>query len=346
MAVDLGKLVVKRKIELDELNNKTIAIDAYNMLYQFLSIIRGPDGTPLMDYHGNVTSHLSGLFYRTIELVDHGIKPIYVFDGIPSILKQKTIEARMRVKEEAAKAWEKAKEKGELEDARKYAQATSKVNKYIVESSKELLNLMGIAWLAAPSEGEAQACDMCKKGLVYSAASQDYDTMLFATPRVVRNITISGRRKLPRKNVYVNIEPEMIDLQETLKSIGVTQRQLIWIGILLGTDFNDGIDGVGPVTAVKIARSCNSISDIEKYVKEKYNKEFELDIREVESLFTNPEVTDVDPKKLSKDLSSLPEREKLVEFMCDRHDFAKERIEKFVEKLWEKRTSYKQRGLF
>ena len=346
MSVDLARLVSRAKISLEELNGKTIAIDAFNVLYQFLTIIRGPDGTPLRDFKGNVTSHLSGLFYRTIELVDNGIRPVYVFDGIPSKLKQKTIEARMNRREEAYQAWQKAKEAGEMEEAKKYAQQSTRINKYVIESSKELLDCMGIAHMTAPSEGEAQACDMCKRGLVYSAASQDYDTLLFASPRIVRNLTISGRRKLPKKNIYIEIEPEMVDLKETLRSIGVTQKQLIWVGILLGTDFNEGINGVGPITAVKIAKSAKSIADIERYVKEKYNQEFEIDIREVEDLFAAPEVGDIDSEGFEKELSALPDRRKIVEFMCNDHDFSTERVEKFAEKLWERRSSVKQQRLF
>jgi flap endonuclease-1 len=346
MSVNLAKLAVKRKITLEELNGRTIAIDAFNVLYQFLTIIRGPDGTPLSDTKGNVTSHLSGLFYRTTELIENGIRPIYVFDGIPSMLKQKTIEARMNRREEAYKAWQQAKEAGEEEEAKKYAQQSTRINKYVIESAKELLGYMGVAHINAPSEGEAQACEMCKKGLVYSAASQDYDTLLFATPRVVRNVTISGRRKLPSKNIYINIEPEMIDLKETLNSVGLNQRQLIWVGILLGTDFNEGIKGVGPVTAVKIAKVSKSIADVEKYVKEKYKQEFELDIHEVEDLFTNPEVSDIGEEELGKEMDVLPNREKLIDFMCEKHDFSTERISKFAEKLWEKRSSAKQQRLF
>ncbi len=346
MSVDLGKLVVRRKIGLEELNGRTVAIDAFNVLYQFLTIIRGPDGTPLKDFKGNVTSHLSGLFYRTIELIDNGIKPVYVFDGIPSMLKQKTIEARMNRREEAYRAWQQAKEAGEIEDARKYAQQSTRINKYIIESAKELLGYMGVAHINAPSEGEAQACEMCKKGLVYTAASQDYDTLLFATPRVVRNLTLSGRRKLPRKNVYVNIEPEMVDLQETLKSVGLSQKQLIWAGILLGTDFNDGIRGVGPVTAVKIAKAAKSLQDVERYVKEKYNQEFELDVREVEGLFANPEVSEIRREELEQEMGALPDKKRLIEFMCDEHDFSKERIGKFVDKLVDNRMAAKQHRLF
>ena len=341
MSVDLSKLAVKRKLAIEELNGRRVAIDAYNVLYQFLSIIRQPDGTPLMDRKGNVTSHLSGLFYRTIELVDKGVKPLYVFDGIPSMLKQKTIQARMKSREKALEAWHKAKEAGEAEEARKYAQASTRINRYIVESSKTLLRLMGIPQVPAPSEGEAEACHLCRKGVVYAAASQDYDTLLFGSPLIVRNLTLSGKRKLPGKNVYVNVEPEIVSLEDTLRGVGVSQRQLIWIGILLGTDFNEGISGVGPKTAVKIAKEARSISDIKDYVKKKYNAEFELDIASVEDLFTNPEVSDMSQEELES-MESMPDKESIIGFMCGEHGFSEERVSKFVDRLAVKRSTARQ----
>ncbi len=345
MSVDLSKLAVKRKIAFDELNGRVVAIDAYNVLYQFLSIIRQPDGTPLMDSHGNVTSHLSGLFYRTIELVEHGIKPIYVFDGIPSMLKQKTIEARMHRREEARTAWQKAKEAGELEEARTHAQQSSRVDRHIVESSKALLGLMGVPHVNAPSEGEAQASYMCAQGLAYAAASQDYDTLLFGSKNVIRNLTLSGRRKLPKKNIYVNVEPELMNLEETLSSLGITRQQLIWVGILLGTDFNEGIKGVGPKTALKIVKAAESIDDIKKLVKDRYNAEFELDVTEVENLFTRPEVLDIDSTYMTNALSSRADVEGTVHFMCDEHGFSTDRVTKYAEMLAKRQGSSRQSGI-
>ena len=315
MAVDLSKLAVRRKITLDELNDRIIAIDAYNVLYQFLSIIRQPDGTPLMDSHGNVTSHLSGLFYRTIELIEHGIKPIYVFDGVPSMLKQKTIEARMQRREEAYAAWQKAKGAGELEEARTHAQQSSRVDRRIVESSKALLELMGVPHINAPSEGEAQASYMCSQGLAYAAASQDYDTLLFGSKNVVRNLTLSGKRKLPKKNIYVNVEPELVNLEETLSALGISRHQLIWLGILLGTDFNEGIKGVGPKTALKAVKEARDIDDIKRFAKERHNAEFELDIAEVERLFTEPEVLEIDKAYMTNALTAKVDVDGTVRFM-------------------------------
>ncbi|MFI5412651.1 MAG: flap endonuclease-1 [Candidatus Micrarchaeales archaeon] len=344
MSVDLSKLVSRRKIMLDELNNKIIAIDAYNVLYQFLSIIRGPDGTSLMDSHGNVTSHLSGIFYRNIELMTYGIKPIYVFDGIPSILKQKTIEARMQRRQEAHDAWKEAVAKGDMEAAKTHAQGSTRMTKEIVASAKKLLEYMGVPYISAPSEGEAQASHMCKKGLVYAVGSQDYDTMLFGAPNVVRNLTISGKRKLPGKNIYVNVEPELMSFKDTLESLGLNQKQLIWIGIMLGTDFNAGIKGVGPKTALKVAKSAKTIEDIEKYVNEK-KESFELDPREVEKLFLDPEVKDVSKEELNSLMNQRPNHDKIIEFMCKEHDFSEDRIGKYSAKLSGIRVSSKQSGI-
>jgi len=345
MAVDLSKLVSKRRLAFEELRGKAVAIDAYNVIYQFLSIIRQPDGTPLMDSHGNVTSHLSGLFYRTIDILEYGIKPIYVFDGLPSVLKKRTIAARVRRKELAQEAYEKAKESGDVEAMRMHAMATTRISKEVVESSKELLDHMGIGHINAPSEGEAQASYMSKDGLVFAAASQDYDTLLFGSKNVVRNLTFSGRRKLPRKNVYVNVEPEMVNLQDTLESLGLTQKQLIWAGIMLGTDFNDGIKGIGPKTALKMAASASGIDDIICAVKAKFGVEFELDIREVEDLFLNPEVREMDTSSVESLFKRKYDREKLIDFMCKRHDFSEERIGKTFERLTKTKTDSKQEGM-
>ncbi len=345
MAVDLSKLAVRRKIELRELNGKSVAIDAFNVLYQFLSIIRQPDGMPLTDKDGNVTSHLSGLFYRTIDLIGNGILPIYVFDGIPSILKQKTIAARMRRRKDAHSAWDLAVKEGRLEEARTYAQASTSVNKEIVTSAKELLGLMGIYCISAPSEGEAQASSMCRHGQVYAVGSQDYDTLLLGAPLVVRNMTLSGKRKLPNRNVYVSVEPELVSLGETLDNLKITQEQLIWIGIMLGTDFNDGIKGVGPKTALKIAKSSSSISEIASYVRSKYKSEFELDPNEIMAMFKNPEVKEITRAELEAGLRQKPDKGGLIEFMCDRHGFSKERIGKYADMLVKMRGSARQQSM-
>ncbi len=214
MGVNLSELVSGRQIELSDLKGRMIAIDAYNTLYQFLSIIRDRfTGEPLKDSKGRITSHLSGLFYRTTNLLENGIDPVFVFDGKPPAFKHKTAEKRSAIKKEAEAKLEKAREEGDAEAIRRYAQATSKLTGEMIESSKRLLELMGVAVLQAPSEGEAQAAYMANAGVVWASGSQDWDSLLFGANRMIKNLTVSGRRKIPRKEDYVEIRPEIIELE-------------------------------------------------------------------------------------------------------------------------------------
>ncbi|MGI0141880.1 MAG: flap endonuclease-1 [Candidatus Micrarchaeales archaeon] len=348
MAVDLGKLVaeVKENISLGELANKRIAIDAYNTIYQFISIIRGPDGTPLTDSKNRVTSHLSGLFYRTTNLLEQGVVPIFVFDGKPPVLKQRTLEARANRRDEALAEWEKAKAKGQVEEARGYAMASTKINKWIVESSKELLTHMGVPYVQAPSEGEAQAARMVRDGVVYAAGSQDYDLFLFGSDVIIRNITITGKRKLPGKGIYIDVEPERIFLKKLLGKLELTRKELVWMGMLIGTDFNEGIKGVGPKNALRIVKEHKSLKDIEQYVKEKYSAEFEVDPEEVQNIFLDPDTIEVGGPALEEKIkSSAPDKNAIIKFMCDEHEFSVERISKFTDKLMAIRQSSGQKGI-
>lgn len=337
MGVDLGDLAVKHTISLDYLSGKVIAVDAFNVLYQFLASIRQEDGTPLMDFNGNVTAHLSGLFYRSAKLIENGIKPVYVFDGAPTKLKRRTRERRSRVKETAKKKWEAALSKGELKEAKKYAQATSRLTPEMADESKELLDCIGIPWVQAEGEGEAQAALMAREGLAYAAASQDFDALLFGAPVLVRNISITGRRKVPRQDRYVMIEPEEIRLKETLTELGLTREQLVIVGMLTGTDFNEGVRRVGPKTALKIVKEYKEMGAIEKYVKEKYDYEFEVPSEEVLDLFMKPKMGKV-PEKLRW---GNVDEEKIGELLVKKHDFSEERIRKVSENMIK---SFKETG--
>jgi flap endonuclease-1 len=326
LGVDLRDLVPKTTIRLEDLSGKIIAIDAYNALYQFLAIIRQPDGTPLKDSSGRVTSHLSGLLYRTSNLVELGIKPIYVFDGAPPTLKEVEIKRRKRVKEEALVLYERALKEGKVEEARVYAQATSHLKDYMAEDSKKLLDLIGVPWIQAPSEGEAQAAHMTKKGDAHYCASQDYDSLLFGAPKFVRNITISGRRKLPSKNIYIEVIPELFELEQVLRELGITYEQLIDVGILIGTDFNpDGIKGLGPKTALKLIKEHETLEKAVPHVK---NAEFPVEPQRIREIFLHPEVTS--NYKLEW---NPPDVASAVDFMVRERDFSEERVRKALEKM-------------
>lgn len=323
MGTDIGSLLQKRKLELSELANKIVAIDAFNTLHQFLSIIRQRDGSPLVDSEGRVTSHLSGLFYRTVSLVEFGIKPIFVFDGIPPDLKFKTLDKRREIRESAHEKWENAKREGDLEAAYKYAQASSKVNQDIVEDSKYLLGIMGIPYIQAPCEGEAQAAHLVLKKDADCVASQDYDSFLFGAETVVRNLTISGKRKLPGKNTYVDVEPEIIELEETLNALGITREQLIDVAICVGTDYNKGIEKVGPKTALKLIKKHGDIYGI---LREK-GAEIEA-LEQIREFFMHPDITDDYEIKWDK-----PDVDKLLDFLSENHNFSADRVEKVTERL-------------
>jgi flap endonuclease-1 len=335
LGVDLRDLVPKRAIKLEELSGKIVAIDAYNALYQFLAIIRQPDGMPLKDNTGRVTSHLSGLLYRTSNLLELGIKPIYVFDGAPPVLKAVEIKRRMKVKEEALVQYERALREGRTQEARVYAQATSHLKDYMTEDSKKLLDLMGVPWIQAPSEGEAQAAHLARQGRADYCASQDYDSLLFGAPEFVRNITISGRRKLPSKSMYIEVVPEVVELEQVLKECGITYEQLVDVGILIGTDFNpDGIKGLGPKTALKLVKEHGSLEQALPHVK---NAEFPVEPQRIREIFLQPKVTD--DYKLEWRNADV---EGIVDFIVRDRDFSEDRVRKALERMQKGMTEQKK----
>ncbi|MFH8119773.1 MAG: flap endonuclease-1 [Candidatus Aenigmatarchaeota archaeon] len=323
MGVNLEGIVESREIELQELSGKKIAIDAFNTIYSFLSIIRDKlTGEPLRDSKGRITSHLSGLFYRTANLIEAGVKPIFVFDGEPPEFKKKTLEERVKAKEKAKEKWEEALKKGEK--AITYAQATSQLTDEMIQEAKELLDAMGVPWVQAPSEGEATCAHLCKKNVVFATGSQDMDSLLFGSPRLVRNLSITGKRKLPRKEAYVEIKPELIELQHVLSSLGITREQLVIIGLLVGTDYNKGVERVGPKTALKLVKEHKNL----RKVLENVEWQGEEDPEEIYNFFLNPPVAEDFSVEFRK-----PDGERIIEFMVEEHDFSRERVEKVVQIL-------------
>ena len=326
MGVDLSDLIQRQKTTLDALSGKTFAVDAYNALYQFLAIIRGPTGAPLMDREGRVTSHLSGLLYRTTNLAEHGIRLAYVFDGIPPALKETEIKRRRMVKEEAVVKYEAAVVKGEVTEAKRFAQATASLKDTMVDDAHRLLEFLGVPYVQAPSEGEAQAAHMTVSGDVWGAVSQDYDSLLFGADKLVRNLAITGKRKLPMREAYVQVDPELVRLQESLSALELTREQLVDLGILIGTDFNpDGFRGIGPKTALKLIRENDTI----ERVAEK-NSDFKTpsNLNRIREIFLKPNVTSHYFLRWKE-----PQTEELVQFLCGDRDFNEERVRTAVDRM-------------
>ncbi len=323
MGIDLGDLFERKEIELSDLKGKIIAIDAYNTLYQFLSIIRQRDGTPLMDSHGEITSHLSGFLYRTTNLIEEGIKPVYVFDGTPPHFKNSIIEERKKIRDEALEKWDRALENGDEEEAFKHAQGSSRIKGNMIQDAILLLDFMGIPVVQAASEGEAQAAFMVQNKSAFAAGSQDYDALLFGAPFMVRNLAFSGKRKLPGKGVFVEVKTELIELEKGLEALGISFEQLVDIALLVGTDYNEGIKGIGPKKALKLLKKNGKIES----VLTELNMEIKH-LQEIKNLFLHPDVrSDYELRWKKADEKSI------IRFLCIDHDFSEERVAKAVERL-------------
>lgn len=341
MGLNIREIIPRREIEISELKGKTICIDAFNTLYQFLSSVRQVDGTPLMDRKKRVTSHLSGIFYRNISLLESGIKLIYVFDGIPPENKYKTFRKREEGRDTARERYEEAKSDEDLEAMKRYSSQLIRLNDEMIRESKELLEAMGIAVVQAPGEGEAQAAHMAKREGIYASASQDYDSLLFAAPKLIRNLTLAKKRKTV--SGWVEVKPEIIELESVLNSLEINLDQLICLGILVGTDYNPkGIPGIGQKKALQLVKKFKQPILIFESLEEQIMslpEEDKFDWKEIFELFHKPNVSNT----LFR-FGKINEK-KIRQILVSEHDFSDDRVQKQLERLREITEKSKQKGL-
>ncbi len=342
MGLNIREIIPRKEIQASDLKGKIICVDAFNTLYQFLSTIRQPDGTPLMDNKKRITSHLSGIFYRNINLIAEGIKLVYVFDGEAPELKLKTYKKRKEARDIAKGKYEGAKQEEDIEEMKKYSSQLLRLDDEMIIEAKELLEAMGIPVVQAPSEGEAEAAYLARhKNEVYAAVSQDYDSLLFGAPRLIRNLTISRRKKT--FSGYIEINPEIIELQDVLNKLEINLDQLICLGILVGTDYNPkGIPGIGQKRALGFVQKFKTPVRIFREFEEKIKslpEEDKFNWQEIFELFHKPNVKNADFK-----FEEINE-EKIKKILVKEHDFSEERIEKQLEKLKEFKEKNKQKDL-
>jgi len=328
MGVALTPIIIKEQLTLQDLRGKRLAVDGNGELYQFLALIRLRDGTPLRDSHGRITSHLSGLFYRTTRLIaDYGMELVFVFDGKPPQLKTAEIARRRSIRERYDSEHSKALAEGDLAKAYSKATMTSRLTREMVQEARELLRMLGIPVIQAAAEGEAQAAYLARKGLVWAAASKDYDCLLFGAPRLLRFLTISGKEFLPSKGVSRPIVPEVIDTQALLAHYGLTREQLVDLAILVGTDFNDGVQGIGPKKALKLVQDYGSINQMPEEIQAAAGP----NIQEIRHIFLSPEITeDVTMESGSPDWAAVEK------FLCDEREFSRERVRAAMQRAFEK----------
>jgi len=323
VGVNLTPIILKRTLSLDDLRDKSLAVDANNYLYQFLALIRTRDGTSLQDKKGNITSHLAGLLFRSTRLIqDYGIRLVFVFDGKPPKQEEQEIIKRRERRTKAQSEYNQALEKGDLATAWSKAVMTSRLTTPLVGDAKRLLGLLGIPFVQSPSEAEAQAAFLAKKGDVWAASSKDYDSLLFGAPRLLRYLTIYGREFYPSKGTSRLLRPELMELERILTHYGITRQQLVDVAILVGTDFNRGIKGIGPKTALRLVKKNENIENLPDNVKSCLTENF----KEVRNIFLKPPVTD----NYSINYHEMQE-EALIHFLCEKRDFSIERVKTVID---------------
>jgi len=317
VGVVLTPIVQPQPVSAGELFGRMLAVDGNGELYQFLALIRLPDGTPLRDASGRITSHLSGLFFRTTRLMaEHGLKLAFVFDGKPPALKAAEIDRRRAVKEQFERAHAEAVARGDLEQAYAKATMTSRLTREMVGEARELLRLLGLPTIQAPSEGEAQAAHMARQQRVWAAASKDYDTLLFGAPRLLRFLTISGREFLPSQGTFRPLVPELLDLDAQLARWGITREGLIDLALLVGTDFNDGIHGIGPKKALKLVQQHGRIEAMPAGIRDALG-----DVSGLREIYLRPDVTDEYEIAFGD-----PDIDGVVRFLCGERQFSRQRV--------------------
>jgi flap endonuclease-1 len=317
MGVPLTPIVVKETIRLEDLRGKTLAVDGNGELYQFLALIRLRDGTPLRDGSGRVTSHLSGLFYRTTRLIaDYGLQLVFVFDGAPPALKSAELERRRAMRQRYDEELKAARAAGDLARAYSKSTMTSRLTREMVSEAIQLLRLMGIPSVEAPSEAEAQAAHMARSGAVWAAASKDYDSLLFGAPRLVRFLTISGREFLPSRGVSRAIAPELIDTGRMLAALQITREQLVDLAILVGTDFNDGIKGIGPKKALALVQRHGSIDQMPADVRAAVGP-----VEDIRAIYLAPAVTNDYAIRFGK-----CDGPGVIRYLCEERAFSTDRV--------------------
>ncbi|GAB2232081.1 hypothetical protein Droror1_Dr00011103 [Drosera rotundifolia] len=307
----------------DSYFNRVIAIDASMSIYQFLIVV-GRTGTEMLTNEaGEVTSHLQGMFSRTIRLLEAGIKPVYVFDGKPPELKKQELAKRYTKRADASEGLKEALESGNKEDIEKFSKRTVKVTPQHNEDCKKLLKLMGVPVMEAPSEAEAQCAALCKSQKVYAVASEDMDSLTFGAPRFLRHLMDPSSKKIPVMDF--EIEKILVDLE-------LSMDQFIDLCILSGCDYCDSIRGIGGQTALKLIRQHGSIENIlENINKERYQIPDDWPYQDARQLFKAPLVFPEDEAPEIK--WSSPDEEGLIKFLVTENGFNSDRVTKAIEKI-------------
>jgi len=283
----LRQYIPVNEISVDDLRGKRLAVDIFNSLYQFLSAIRDSKGE-LLKRDDIVVSHLYGIMWKYGYLLSRGAKLIFVYDGSPDEAKRETLSFRKQEKQIAEEEFEKALKEGDYEKSKMLGKRTSYVDSEIIRTSKELAHILGIDYMDAKEEGEAQAVELVKEGLADYVVTQDYDAIAFNCENIIRNLGVRSHGK------YIN--PNIVSSSKVFKSLGLSYKQFLYFIYMTGTDFNYGIKNVGVKRAISIAsKSDNNESLMNNLIESGYITASEKENRVAElnyvlNKFENPAV--------------------------------------------------------
>jgi flap endonuclease-1 len=334
VGVLLTPIVTKDIITLSALRGRTLAVDGNGELYQFLALIRLRDGTPLQDSKGRVTSHLSGLFYRVTRLIaEHGARLVFVFDGKPPAAKRREIEKRRATRQRYDDERTAALARGDAATAYSKATMTSRLTIDMIAEARELLGLMGVPTVQAPSEGEAQAAHMAATiDSVWAAASKDYDSLLFGAPRLVRFLSISGKEFLPSQGTFRPIVPEVLELSRLLDGWQIDRDGLIDLALLVGTDFNDGVKGIGPKKALKLVQQHGRIEHMPADIRDALGDP--AVIEEARRIYRSPDVVTVPAAAVAQ---NEPDLAGIARFLVEEREFSRDRVAAAIDRAFRER---------
>ncbi len=327
MGCNLKDIAPKEQTNLKALAGQRVGIDAFLTAFQFLTTMRDRspqgDGMPLSDDNGNPVSHLMGFLHRTATLIGHGIKPVYVFDGTSPALKADEMAARRKRRLEAEAIHKEALEAGDFTLAQKMAARIMHYSPQMVEETQRLLDLLGVPWVTAAAEGEAQAAVMAAKGQLDVVATQDWDALLYGSPVLIRNMMDDGSKRYGRV-----VHAESINLQTMLAENDLSREQLVDLAIMIGTDYHPGIKGIGPKTGLKLIKQHGTI----EAVCEAKAKEVPDRLDEIRQIFLDHPSVEVADEDLEQ---GQVDRKGLVQFLQVERQFSQRRMDQAFEKLKE-----------
>uniref|UniRef100_A0A183CCC6 Flap endonuclease 1 n=1 Tax=Globodera pallida TaxID=36090 RepID=A0A183CCC6_GLOPA len=324
---DLSKVIADHcpsAVKINEMKSyfgRRIAIDASMSLYQFLIAVR-QDGLQLVSEDGETTSHLNGLFYRTIRMMENGIRPIYVFDGKPPELKANELDKRMERRAEAEKQLQEATERGDKVDMDRFGRRLVKVTNEQIDECKHLLSLMGVPIVEAPSEAESQCAELVRAGKAYATATEDMDALTFGSKILVRHMTFSEAKKMPIKE---------FSLERALKDMDISYDQFVDFCILLGCDYCASIRGIGPKKAFELIKKHKSIETIlEQIDQKKYAPPDNWMYKQARELFLRPNITAGEQFEFAW---TEPKVQDVVDYLCGQKGFNEDRIRSALDRL-------------